>query len=431
MIRAKNAFAAPLIAVVLLLVLAAAAQANTIVVNVHDDPAGSGDCQTTDSSCSLRQAIDTAQPGDVLQLQGSDDSPVTYTVTQGSNLEIAQNVTVQGNGPQATLIDGSGNTARILRVDNGTVVIQDLSMINGIDGNDETCSSGCSTINSTGGGSIFHGGGTLTLNDVAFKGGLTSSNPLGGAISNGFGTLTMTDVSFTNEQAAGGGALFVRGGTVNGVGVTFENNGSGSFDGGAAYLLGGIVNLSNSTIVGNGWASSIGGGIANSGATLTLVNDTFSGNVRGSIQTDQGATTIVTNTLIGAGFSDGSDWACLESGRWTDEFSGRAVGVAITDDEGNNFDQDGHCGFDGNGDIANADPHLASIADNGGPTRTQALLAGSQAIGSGNPSHCPPNDQRDITRDGPCDIGAFQTHPTSVPATPSTSEAGNYHRLER
>ena len=70
----------------------------------------------------------------------------------------------------------------------------------------------------------------------------------------------MTDVSFTNEQAAGGGALFVRGGTVNGVGVTFENNGSGSFDGGAAYVLGGIVNLSNSTIIGNGWASSLAAG---------------------------------------------------------------------------------------------------------------------------------------------------------------------------
>ena len=425
MIRAKNAFAAPLIAVVLLLALAAAAQATTIVANVHNDPAGSGDCQTTDSSCSLRQAIATAQPGDMIQLQGSSHTPVTYTLTRGTNLEISQDVTVEGNGPDATVIDGSGNAARILRVDNGSVLIEHLSMINGVDGHDETCSSGCSTINSTGGGSIFHGGGTLTLNDVAFRGSPTSSNPLGGAISNGFGTLTMTDVSFTNEQAAGGGALFVRGGTVNGIGVTFENNGSGSFDGGAAYLLGGIVNLSNSTIVGNGWASSIGGGIANSGATLTLVNDTFSGNVRGSIQTDQGAMTIVTNTLIGAGFSDGSDWACLESGTGTDEFSGKAVGVAITDDEGNNFDQDGHCGFDGNGDIANADPHLASIADNGGPTRTQALLAGSLAIGGGNPAHCLPTDQRGINRDGQCDIGAFQSHPTSVPATPSTGAAAN------
>ena len=145
------------------------------------------------------------------------------------------------------------------------MVIQDLSINNGIDGNDEdfqSCSP-CETINANGGGSLFNDGGNVTLNNVAFNGEPTSANPLGGAVSNGFGTLTMTDVSFTNEQAAGGGALFVRGGNVNGVGVTFENNGSGGFDGGAAYLLGGTVNLTNSTIVGNGWASSIGGGIAN------------------------------------------------------------------------------------------------------------------------------------------------------------------------
>ena len=246
-----------------------------------------------------------------------------------------------------------------------------------------------------------------------------------------FGNLTMTDVSFTNEQAAAGGALFVRGGNVSGVGVTFENNGNGSFDGGAAYVLSGNLSLTNATIVGNGWGSSFGGGIANGGGTVTLVHDTFSGNIRGAIQTDQGAETIVGSTIIGAGFADGTDFACLPSGRWTDDFNNRPVGQAITNDDGNNFDQDGHCGFDGNGDIANADPRLASIADNGGPTRTQALLAGSQAIGNANELECPATDQRDITRDGPCDIGAFKTRPTSVPATPSTSEAGNYHRLER
>ena len=130
MISTKNAFAAPLLAFVLLLVLAAAAQATTVVVNVHDDPATSGDCQTTDSSCSLRQAITTAQPGDVLQLQGSAASPVTYTLTQGTDIEIAQNITVQGNGVDATMIDGSGNgLTRILRVNSGSVLIQGLSII--------------------------------------------------------------------------------------------------------------------------------------------------------------------------------------------------------------------------------------------------------------------------------------------------------------
>lgn len=421
----KKAFAAPLIAVTLLLVLAAAAQAKMIAANVHDDPATSGDCQTTDLSCSLRQAITTAQPGDVIQLDGSADTPVTYSLTQG-DIVMSQDVTVEGNGVDATIIDGSGNSARILRIDNGTVTIQHLSIINGVDANDENCASGCSTINANGGGSIFHDGGTLALNDVAFRAEPTSANPLGGAISNGFGTLTMTDVSFTNESAGIGGALFVRNGNVSGVGVTFENDGTvDEFDGGAAYLLGGSLSLTNATIVGNGTASSIGGGIANGGGTLTLVDDTFSGNSRGAIQTDQGATTIVTNTIIGAGFSDGSDFACLPSGRWHDSLTGAPVGPAITNDDGNNLDEDGHCGFSGNGDIIGADAHLASIADNGGPTRTQALLGGSPAIGNGNPAHCLPNDQRDINRDGLCDIGAFQTHTTSAPATPSTSEAGS------
>ena len=85
------------------------------------------------------------------------------------------------------MIDGSGNgQVRILRVDAGTVLFQDLSINNGTDGHDEafqSCSP-CETINANGGGSLFNDGGNVTLNDVAFNGELTSSNPLGGAISN-------------------------------------------------------------------------------------------------------------------------------------------------------------------------------------------------------------------------------------------------------
>ncbi len=427
MIRAKNAFAAPLIAVVLLLVLAAAAQASTIVVNDTGDPAGAGDCPNS-GQCSLRQAVAAASSGDTIQL---DDS--TYSLTQGSEIEINKNLTIAGDGVNATVIDGSGNSqVRIFRIDGGTVLIQGLSITNGVDGNDEdfqSCSP-CETINANGGGALFNDGGNVTVDNVAFTNN-GENTPLGGAASNRFGNLTLTDVSFTGNNAAGGGGLFVGGGNVDGVGVTFENNGGSAFDGGAAYVLRGNLSLTNATIVGNGWASSIGGGIANGGGTLTLVHDTFSGNVRGAIQTDQGAETIVGSTIIGAGFADGTDFACLPSGRWTDQFNDVPVGQAITNDDGNNFDQDGHCGFNGNGDIINADPHLASIADNGGPTRTQALLAGSQAIGNANELECPATDQRDITRDGLCDIGAFNTHPTSAPASSHHQRGRQHHRLER
>ena len=147
MIRAKNAFAAPLIAVVLLLVVAAAAQANTIVVNDTGD-SGAGDCLNS-GQCSLRQAVGAASSGDTIQLAGS-----TYSLTQGANIEISKSLTIAGSGVDATVIDGSGNgQVRILRVDAGMVLFQDLSINNGTDGHDEafqSCSP-CKTINANGG----------------------------------------------------------------------------------------------------------------------------------------------------------------------------------------------------------------------------------------------------------------------------------------
>jgi CSLREA domain-containing protein len=66
---------------------------------------------------------------------------------------------------------------------------------------------------------------------------------------------------------------------------------------------------------------------------------------------------------------------------------------------------------------ANVDPKLGALADNGGPTKTQALNAGSPALDAVPPSGagCEASDQRGVSRpQGPaCDIGAFER---SVPA---------------
>src|SRR5205823_342800 len=56
-------------------------------------------------------------------------------------------------------------------------------------------------------------------------------------------------------------------------------------------------------------------------------------------------------------------------------------------------------------------PLLAPLADNGGPTKTRALGAGSPAIDHADPACPPPGpDQRGVARrQGPrCDIGAFE-----------------------
>ena len=88
----------PLLVALFMLVSSAAAQAATInVTTTADTGTGSGDCLTTDSSCSLRQAITaedgTANGGDTIVL-GSQ----TYNLTQGPDLDITQPLTLSGSG---------------------------------------------------------------------------------------------------------------------------------------------------------------------------------------------------------------------------------------------------------------------------------------------------------------------------------------------
>lgn len=53
------------------------------------------------------------------------------------------------------------------------------------------------------------------------------------------------------------------------------------------------------------------------------------------------------------------------------------------------------------------DPLLTSLADNGGFNKTMALRPGSPAIDAGT-GDCAATDQRDVARQGPCDIGAYE-----------------------
>jgi hypothetical protein len=405
-----------------LLAGAAVAQAQTLNVTVTSDPTGSGNC-LSGGQCSLRQAVVAASSGDTIQLTNG-----TYSLTQGANIDISKSLTLQGTGVGTTTIDGSQNRSqaqfqpyvRILRVDGTStaVTIQDLTFTKGFDEADENfqnCSP-CSTFNANGGGDLFNSGGTVTVNRVAFTNNFSSGTPLGGAVSNGSGTLNMTDVSFTQDAGGIGGALFTRSGTVTGNGVTFEGDEATGGDGGAAYLSGGAVSLTNTTVVGSPGLDSTGA-IANDGATLTLKNDTLSDN-GSNIRTLSG-TTRVENTILATGSSGGV--ACDVSGH--PDNNGQTTNP-ITTDLGNNLAQDGTCGLSASESAK--DPKLASIADNGGRTRTEALLFGSPAIDAANGADCPAADQRGITRPqaSGCDIGAFEAQ---LMGSPSVTTGGADH----
>jgi len=56
------------------------------------------------------------------------------------------------------------------------------------------------------------------------------------------------------------------------------------------------------------------------------------------------------------------------------------------------------------------DPKLGTLASNGGPTKTHALLAGSPALDAASGADCPAKDQRGVVRPQGtgCDIGSYE-----------------------
>ena len=88
------------------------------------------------------------------------------------------------------------------------------------------------------------------------------------------------------------------------------------------------------------------------------------------------------------------------------------------EDGGYNICSDGTAGFSAQGSLNQADPLLLALTNNGGPTATMALQAGSPALDA-IPSGFPPTDQRGVAwPQGPAaDIGAFEADdvPGAIP----------------
>jgi len=171
-----------------------------------------------------------------------------------------------------------------------------------------------------------------------------------------------------------------------------------SSSGAGIFNAWGTVHLYNTTISGN-IASGHGGGINNLGGTITTNNVTITNNADdgggGGIHNEAGGTVTLENSIL-AGNTSG----------WANDCGGTigTLGYNLIGDDTN-------CTFTPTtGDITNDNPELDSLADNGGPTLTHALIFGSPAVDNGNDSTCESTDQRGISRPvgAHCDIGAFE-----------------------
>ncbi len=338
-----------------------------------------------------------------------------------------------------TIVLPAGATITLTDPDNGTgAEINGLPPITStitIDGNDAIVER--SSAVGTPAFRIFTVRGSLTVNNVTIRNGKTSVGTDGHS-GNGGGVQVFGDLTVNNSTISGNS-------TGNATGDGYPGGGGGiSGEYAAARLI-----VENSTISGNSTGISVsgvggwGGGISAIRARLIVNNSTISGNTASGTSSSGGgiharsATTaqdlVISSTITGntAGTGGGINMVGLP-GRVLLFNTIVALNTAtsgpncngIPSNYGNNIDSGTSCGCGSfAGSMSDTDPLLGSLADNGGPTRTHALLPGSPAIDgvtSDPPNGSSSTDQRGVARPqgNGYDIGAFEFEPPTLSFLP-------------
>ncbi|TYQ23380.1 DUF4347 domain-containing protein [Pseudanabaena sp. UWO311] len=348
---------------------------------------------------SLRDAIATANGTAGVGDNIAFSPTVTSILLTTGELNITDNLTINGGGS----VTVSGNIpSRIFNIgNNSTVNIDGLIISNG-------------SVNGFGGGILVNTGSTLNLSNSTLSNNLASGGGLngGGAIYNN-GTTTISNSNFTNNSSDNYGAsIYNVAGVLNIINSTFSGNTgiSGAID----NTDGGISTISNSTFSGN-IATSDGGAISNYTGTVEISNSTFFNNSAtnagangGAIRNYDGQITISNSILVGNTAANGNE-VFLGGGIGTVNFIGTNI-----------VGTNGLSGITGTGAFTgtpitptgSANTVInTTLADNGGSTRTHALVTGSIAIdassttGGAIPTTA---DQRGTAANGIRDIGAFE-----------------------
>lgn len=367
---------------------ARAATTWTVTSLADDGTINTGNCPHA-SACRLRDAVAAAAAGDTIVFASGLSGGVIRLA--GSYITVDESMTIDGTALSSPITlngdtdnDGLGNV-RIF-----TASVPSYSAIVTIKG-----------LRFEKGTTSYDGGAIYNYEALSISGSVFVDNSAGwdgGAIFNNGGAITVTDSTFIDNSAGDDGGAIAYGPQLVKNSVFIQNHAS---DTGGAILYG--ETIANSTFVGN----YAGAGGAIYGNTMKLVNNTISGNKAlyssaygGGVYNSSGTMEFSNNIIAN---STGSD--C------------RYAGTFITND--NNLIEDGSCLASLSGD-----PKLAALKDNGGPTKTMALIGGSPAIDAGKDSACAAApvsnlDQRGIARPvgAHCDIGAYEGHIPVVSAT--------------
>lgn len=419
---------------------AGSAGASTLLVTTLEDELNQ------DGDCSLREAIEAANTnlnvdacgtGTVLTDTITFALPGTTTVTSELAISAGGPLVIDGNGK--VICDGASST-RIFLVEAGAeLTLNNLSITNG-----STTSNGggiynsgslvikhCTISGNQTWGEAGHGGGIFNSGELLMIDSTLSLNiswkDRGGGIYN-MGTLSLaySDV-LSNTAYHDGGGIYQEQGTLTLEHVNASNN-IAEFSGGGINIYTGTITITSSLLTNN--QALYGAGVNNQSGVLSIKNSTLSNNYAeydGGGLYDQGTTSIVNSTLaynaagyFGGGLRSNIPITIINS------IIAHNVGsdcYVMAVEGGHNISSDDTCQFDpANSSMFNTDPRLGVLQDNGGPTRTFALLVDSPAIDAGDNTQCLHIDQRNIprpqdgNRDGSlvCDIGAYELLPWQI-----------------
>lgn len=380
--------------------LPGSAYGSTYTVNTVVDHAV-GNCNASD--CTLREAVEQANghPGaDSIVFSPGLAGTITLLSDFGGQLLITDTVTITGPGARVLSVSGNG-TSRVFQINPillggpTTVNISGLTITGG-NGAINTLL-GLPVTPGPGGGILNTGGATLNLtevnisgNNIPLFGGISANLLLGGGVATVGSDLSPTRTHITRSTIANNSAVGGGGGV--------SNTGTG------LGLLGGFTTITNSTIT-NNLTAGAGGGIINIGGNLNLTNDTISHN--SSVAAGGGVVNVVGVAPVGV-VNIRNTIVAVNNAKLVGMVLNLSDDVlGIFNSLGNNLI--GHnlraevsfaaSVFVGgipqpnvNGDIVGSvsvttsviDPKLGPIANNGGPTNTRALLAGSPAIDRAN-----------------------------------------------
>lgn len=374
-------------------------------------------CAAADSGPgSLRQAIADAADGSTIYVDACGPialaSPIAVT---------DKTVAVRGPGAARLTISGDDSTRLLEIVAPGALTLTDVTLADG---------------KSTDKGGCIHSSGILTIERVTVQG--CNADGDGGAIhaaSPGpgvVGLIVRESILASNASVAHAGAIDSD--TVTEIYGSELRNNRAQYSAGA-LSLNEAATIANSTFAGNRSDTSSGGAIASSSSAdgVVLENCTISGNSAnfgGGISTSGNTVlrhvTVTGNNAFGLGGGGViHNSASLTLERSTIAGNTTAFGApdlssqSFSDLASNGFNligsSQGHPLDDGeNNDRVGVNAQLQALADNGGPTRTHALAAGSPAIDIIPAAQCTTTrDQRGQPRPqgNGCDAGAVEQDP--------------------